>query len=541
MITITDLAMQYGSKLLFTDVNLAIKQTNRYGLVGANGAGKSTFFKIIMKEEEVSFGDINISKNSRIGCLKQDQFLYENISIVNSVIAGRAELWNALQEKEALLALDICDDKTGYRLGELEQIIFDNDGYTAEVFAAELLIGLGIKEEYHYQSLSVLSGGYKLRVLLAQSLFNNPDILLLDEPTNHLDIISIYWLEGYLKQKFKGILIFISHDVGFLNNIATHILDIDYGEIKLYKGNYDNFVCEKKQIIELKMNELNYLEKKISNMQAFVDKFRAGTRSRQASSREKQMEKIELPDIQKSSRISPYFNFKQKKPSGKLVLTLEQITKSYDNQKVLSKVNFTIARGEKIIIIGPNGIGKSTLLKIILDKIIADTGSYEWGYEAQISYFAQDHYELLNEDISAFEWLSGQVVNEGTNIVRSVLGQLLFRQDEAHKNILNLSGGEAARLLFAKIMLEESNILVLDEPTNHLDIEAKETLKKALTNYLGTLILVTHDRDFASSIATRIIALSNKGIIDFKGKYKDYLDKYGNDYLNSSWVLSNKK
>jgi ATPase subunit of ABC transporter with duplicated ATPase domains len=540
MITITNLAMQYGSKLLFTDVNLAIKRGNRYGLVGANGAGKSTFFKIITGEEELSYGEINTPKNSRIGCLKQDQFLYEEISVINSVISGRTELWSALQEKEALLALDICDERTGYRLGELEQIIFDQDGYSTEVFATELLIGLGIKEEYHYQPLSVLSGGYKLRVLLAQSLFNNPDILLLDEPTNHLDIISIYWLEGYLKQKFKGILIFISHDTCFLNNVSTHTLDIDYGEIKLYKGNYDNFVCEKQQVVELKMHELNYLEKKIANMQAFVDKFRAGTRSRQAASREKQMERIELPDIQKSSRVSPYFNFKQKKPSGKLVLTTDQIHKSYDNQKVLSKVSFTIARGEKIIIIGPNGIGKSTLLKIILGKISADAGSYEWGYEAQISYFAQDHHEQLNEDMSALEWLSRQAPNEGTNAIRTVLGQLLFRQDEALKNILNLSGGEAARLLFAKIMLEESNILVLDEPTNHLDIEAKETLKKALVDHQGTLILVTHDRDFASSIATRVIALSNRGIVDFKGKYKDYLDKYGNDYLNSSWVLQNK-
>jgi ATPase subunit of ABC transporter with duplicated ATPase domains len=540
MITITNLAMQYGTKLLFTDVNLVIKQGNRYGLVGANGAGKSTFFKIITGEEEVSYGEINTSKNSRIGCLRQDQFLYEDILVINSVISGKKELWDALQEKDTLLALDICDESSGYRLGELEQIICDQDGYSAEVFAAELLIGLGIKEEYHYRPLSSLSGGYKLRVLLAQSLFNNPDILLLDEPTNHLDIISIYWLENYLKEKFKGILIFISHDTCFLNNVSTHILDIDYGEIKLYKGNYDNFATEKQQIIELKMHELNYLEKKLANMQAFVDKFRAGTRSRQAASREKQMERIELPDIQKSSRVSPYFNFKQKKSSGKFVLTIDQIHKSYENQKVLNKVSFSVTRGEKIIIIGPNGIGKSTLLKIILDKIAFDSGAYQWGHEAQISYFAQDHHELLNEDISAVEWLSKQLPNETTNAIRTILGQLLFRQEEARKNILKLSGGEAARLLFAKIILEEPNILVLDEPTNHLDIEAKETLKKALINYPGTLLLVTHDRDFASSIATRIIALSKKGMVDFKGKYNDYLNKYGNDYLNSNWVLQNK-
>ncbi|WPY01357.1 ABC transporter ATP-binding protein [Candidatus Trichorickettsia mobilis] len=540
MITIINLAMQYGPKLLFLDVNLNLNTGNRYGLVGANGAGKSTFFKIITKEEEPSGGTINIVKNSRIGCLKQDQFLFENTSVINSVIAGRKELWQALQEKEKLLALDICDEETGYRLGELEQIIYDNDGYTAEIFAADLLVGLGIKEEYHYQPLGCLSGGYKLRVLLAQSLFNNPDILLLDEPTNHLDIISIYWLENYLKQKFKGVLVFISHDMMFLNNVATSILDIDYGEIRQYTGNYNKFIIEKQLISEQKLNEANYLEKKIAGMQMFVDKFRAGTRSRQAQSREKQIEKIELPDIQKSSRISPYFHFKQKRPSGKLVLKVEQIAKNYAEQKVLSKVNFTIQREDKVIIIGPNGIGKSTLLKIILGKIAVDIGSYEWGYEAQISYFAQDHHELLNENISVIDWLSKQVEDKLINSLRNVLGQVLFRQDEANKNILNLSGGEGARLLLAKIILEEGNILVLDEPTNHLDIEAKETLKKALVNYPGTLILVTHDRDFASHIASRVIALTNKGIVDFKGTYQEYLIRYGNDYLDSNWVLANK-
>jgi ATPase subunit of ABC transporter with duplicated ATPase domains len=540
MITIINLAMQYGPKLLFLDVNLNLNIGNRYGLVGANGAGKSTFFKVITKEEEPSGGTINIVKNSRIGCLKQDQFLFENTSVINSVIAGRKELWQALQEKEKLLALDICDDETGYRLGELEQIIYDNDGYTAEIFAADLLVGLGIKEEYHYQPLGCLSGGYKLRVLLAQSLFNNPDVLLLDEPTNHLDIISIYWLENYLKQKFKGVLVFISHDMMFLNNVATSILDIDYGEIRQYTGNYNKFIVEKQLINEQKLNEANYLEKKIAGMQMFVDKFRAGTRSRQAQSREKQIEKIELPDIQKSSRISPYFHFKQKRPSGKLVLKVEQIAKNYAEQKVLRSVNFTIQREDKVIIIGPNGIGKSTLLKIILGKIAADIGSYEWGYEAQISYFAQDHHELLNENISVIDWLSKQVEDKLINNLRNILGQVLFRQDEANKNILNLSGGEGARLLLAKIILEEGNILVLDEPTNHLDIEAKETLKKALVNYPGTLILVTHDRDFASHIASRVIALTNKGIVDFKGTYQEYLARYGNDYLDSNWVLANK-
>jgi ATPase subunit of ABC transporter with duplicated ATPase domains len=541
MIKINNLAMQYGPKLLFTDVNLNLNANSRYSLVGANGAGKSTFFKLIMKEEEPSGGEIIAVRNARIGCLSQDQFLYENTLIINTVIAGNKVLWRALQEKEKLLELEEFDDESGYRLGELEQIIADNDGYTAEILAAELLVGLGIKEEMHYQPLSMLSGGYKLRVLLAQSLFNNPDVLLLDEPTNHLDIPSIYWLETYLKEKFKGALLFISHDVMFLNNVSTHTLDIDYGEINIYTGNYDKFIAQKQQVIEHKMHEINYLEKKLARMQAFVDKFSAGTRSRQASSREKQMERIEMPDIQKSSRVSPSFNFKQKRASGKQVLKVEGIAKSYDDKVVLNKVKFDIHRGEKVVIIGANGIGKSTLLKILLDRIKADVGTYAWGHEAQISYFAQDHHELLNESVSVIEWLTKQAETETIGTIRTALGQMLFRQDDVAKNILYLSGGEGARLLLAKIILEKSNILVLDEPTNHLDIESKESLKQALVDYVGTLILVTHDRDFATTIATRVIALTTRGIVDFKGTYQEYLSSYADDYLNSNWVLANKK
>jgi len=541
MITINNLAMQYGARLLFTDVNLNLNSNNRYGLVGSNGAGKSTFLKLIMKEEEPSNGEVVAVRNARIGCLKQDQFVYENTPIIDAVIAGNKALWQAMQEKNKLLELEELDDESGYRLGDIEQIIIDNDGYIADIFAAELLVGLGIKEEFHYQPLSVLSGGYKLRVLLAQSLFNNPDVLLLDEPTNHLDIISIYWLENYLKEKFKGALLFISHDVMFLNNVSTHILDIDYGEISQYTGNYDKFVSQKQQIIEHKMHEVNYLEKKLAKMQEFVNKFRAGTRSKQASSREKQMDRIELPDIQKSSRVSPHFNFKQKRPSGKHVLKVGAIAKSYGEQLILNKVNFSIDRGEKVVVIGANGIGKSTLLKILLGKIKADMGDYEWGYESQISYFAQDHHELLNESASVVNWLSREAENELTGTIRSILGQVLFRQDEVNKNILHLSGGEGARLLLAKIILEEGNVLVLDEPTNHLDIESKETLKQALVDYEGTLILVTHDRDFATDIATRVIALTVKGVVDFKGTYQEYLARHSNDYLNSNWVVANKE
>lgn len=539
MLTITDLAMQFGYKLLFSDVNLNINAGNRYGLVGANGAGKTTFFKVLIKDEMPSFGSVITHKYARIGCLKQDHFLYENTSIIDTVIAGKNELWSAMQEKDAILARDNIDDEAGYRLGELEQIICDNDGYTANIFAAKLLVGLGIGESLHYEPLSILSGGYKLRVLLAQSLFNNPEILLLDEPTNHLDIASIYWLENYLKEEFKGALVFISHDIMFLNNIATHILDIDYGEIRSYTGNYDKFVEQKQQIVELKLSETKNLEKKIAKMQAFVDKFRASaSRSSQALSREKQIEKIELPDLQKTSRLYPSINFKQKRASGKTVLGLDNISKNYGEKNILNKVRFSVQRGEKIVIIGPNGVGKSTLLKIIMSLVKADIGTFDWSEGTQISYFAQDHHDQLNENVAVVDWLSTQAPEETYSKIRSILGQALFAQDDANKNVLKLSGGEGARLLLAKMMLEESNVLVMDEPTNHLDIESREVLKKALIQFQGTLLLVTHDRDFAKAIATRVIAVTKKGIVDFKGTYEEYLDKYDCDYLDSNWVLN---
>ena len=532
MLTINELAFLYGAKLLFADVNLNLNKGYRFGLVGGNGAGKSTFLKLLAGEEEPSLGEVNVAKGARVGWLKQDQFKYEDVSIINTVIAGNKVLWQAMCEKEELLAKEVCDDATGYRLGELEHIIFDNDGYTAEYVASELLSGLGIKEEYHYQPLSVLSGGYKLRVLLAQSLFDNPDVLLLDEPTNHLDIISIYWLENYLRDTFKGLLIFISHDVLFVNNLATHILDIDYGEITQYTGNYYSFVEQKAALMEQKQKELVFLEKKISTMRVFVEKFRASaSRSKQALSREKLIDKIELPDIKKSSRIAPNFYFRPKRPSGKLALDVKEISKSYGDRKILNKVSFSVSRGDKVIIIGPNGIGKSTLLKILLGNVMADSGDKEWGHEVHRSYFAQDHHELLNTSITAYEWICEQLSNEPTSKLRNVLGHVLFRQDDAHKDVLQLSGGEGARLLLAKIMVEEGNCLVLDEPTNHLDIEAKDGLKKALIEFPGTLIMVTHDRDFASSIATRIIAITEKKIIDYKGTYDEYLAKYGQDYF----------
>lgn len=538
MITVVRLSMLYGIRLLFDDVNLNLIGNNRYGLVGANGTGKSTFLRLLAGDETPSLGDITVAKRAKVGWLRQDQFQYEVETPVEVVLQGKLNLWEALQEKERILSAAIFDEKSGYRLGELEEIILNEGGYTAEALAETLLTGLGVKQEYHRRPLNLLSGGYKLRVLLAQSLFANPDVLLLDEPTNHLDIMTIAWLEHYLKSEYKGVLIFISHDHNFLNNLSTHVLDIDYGEIREYVGNYDYYLKEKQQIIERKLSEKKYLENKLAHMQAFVDRFRASAaRSRQAMAREKAMEKIELPDIKQSSRVAPNFAFKQKRPSGKTVLTVNQLEKSFDDRKVLNHVKFSVKRGEKVAIIGHNGIGKSTLLKILMNQYLADAGTFEWGYETQLGYFAQDHHDQLNPKMNILEWLteqrSGEVTSDG---IRKMLGQMLFSQDDVYKNIGNISGGEAARLLFANIMLQQSNVLILDEPTNHLDIDAREALSLGLQRFEGSIIFVSHDRHFVSEIATRVIALTEKGILDFLGNYEEYLAKYGDDYLSLEFL-----
>jgi ATPase subunit of ABC transporter with duplicated ATPase domains len=540
MIVIDNLAMGYGPKLLFTEANLNLNPGSRYGLVGANGAGKSTLLRLILGEEEPSLGEVVVKKGARVGAMKQDQYLYDEELIINTVIAGRKELYSAMKEKEVLLSKTDLDDESGMRLAEIEHIIMDNDGYTAEIEAAKLLVGLGIKEEQHYLPMSSLSGGYKLRVLLAQSLFDNPEILLLDEPTNHLDIMTIFWLEQFLKDNYKGVLVFISHDVSFLNNLSTHIVDIDYGEVRVYTGNYDKFCRDKKEFEEQKLKELSFAEKKLEKMQIVADKFRAGTRSRQSKSIEKRMERIELPDITKSSRVSPNFAFAQKRPSGKLALKIDSLTKSFEEKNVLKNVTFTVQRGEKIVIIGPNGVGKSTLLKILMDRIIQDSGSFEWGFETSISYFAQDHHEEINENLSIYEWLESKFAVETNQKIRATLGAVLFSNDEVGKSVMSISGGEAARLLLAKIMLEKANILVFDEPTNHMDIETKDALAQAINNFDGTVIFVSHDRDFVSKIAGRVISLSRK-IVDFKGSYNEYLEKYQSDYLSRSWVLEQGK
>jgi ATPase subunit of ABC transporter with duplicated ATPase domains len=531
MITIKELAMNYGPRLLFDQVNLLLNKGKRYAIVGANGTGKSTLLRIMMEKEAASAGEVNIPRGTKIGWVKQDHYQYENDRILDVVIQGKKELWSAFQQKDQLLE-GTWSDATAYRLAEVEEVIGHNDGYVAEGQAHTLLNGLGVNQADHLKPLSTLSGGYKMRVLLAQALFENPDVLLLDEPTNHLDIFSIDWLEEHLINKYKGVLVFISHDIRFLNSVSHYILDIDYGEILEYPGNYNEFILKKDEVVQQKLHAKKHTEDKIAEMQKFVDKFKAkASKAKQAASRAKMIDKMVLPDIKKSSRVSPKLEFKCRRASGKSVLKVENLSKSYADKLCLNKVKLSIKRGEKVAIIGPNGIGKSTLLKIALGLVEPDQGEIEWGYETHTAYFAQDHQEQLRTSISVYDWLCEQAEGISTSSVRSVLGQVLFTKDEVEKSVANISGGEAARLLLAKIMLFQPNVLILDEPTNHLDIEGIEALSQALQKYTGTIILVSHDRHFVSKITNRVLAITEKKVHDYVGTYEEYLKYYKKDYL----------
>lgn len=531
MISLNQLGMAYGQKLLFLDVNLNLNPDSCYALVGANGCGKSTFFKLVTGEEEASSGEITIPKDASIGWLKQDQFRYENTPIRDIVLQGKPKLWGALKERAALLDSETWDDKMGYRLGDLEEIIAHYNGYTAESDAETILVGLGIAPSYFDKPLKALSGGYKLRVLLAQTLFHNPSILLLDEPTNHLDILSIRWLEKFLKHNYKGLVIFISHDLDFINNLSDYILDVDYGEIRQYRPSYEKFLEEKQLVVEQKLQEKKGIESKIADMQKFVDRFKAkASKAAQARSRMKMIEKIEMPDVKNSSRIAPTFQLAQKRPSGKQVLKATGISKSFKDKQLFKQLNMEVLRGEKIAIMGVNGVGKSTLIKILTGVLPHDEGELLLGHEVHVSYFSQDHHELLNEHVTVLNWLNDVSPGSTEQQVRKILGQMLFVKDDVEKDILSLSGGESARLLLAKVMLESPNLLILDEPTNHMDLETIEALANALRNYTGTLIFVSHNRHFISKIATRVLYFEqNHKIIDFKGNYANFVAKHLND------------
>jgi len=522
MIAVSDLGKSFGPQTLFTGASMQFNPGNRYGLVGANGSGKSTFLKILAGEEQPSEGQLSIAKRLKLGVLKQDHFRYETMPILEVAMMGNHDVWEAMVEKEKLLE-NAGVEFDADRYAELEEKILAHDGYTLEARAGEVLEGLGIPTEVHRQELSTLSGGFKLRVLLAQVLAADPDALLLDEPTNHLDILSIRWLEKFL-DAYKGTALVISHDHRFLDNVCTHIVDVDYETVTLYPGNYAAFAAAKVENRDRKEAEIEKQEKRIADHQAFVDRFRAkATKARQAQSKIKMIEKIVIEKLPQSSRRYPLFKLKQVRPSGRQALEMTGISKAYGAKKVLTDVSLTVQRGERVAIIGPNGIGKSTLLKIAVGEVEADAGHVEWGYETYPGYFSQDHKELLGGSKQSVEaWLWEAVPGEPIGFVRGNLGNVLFSGDDVKKAIGSLSGGEAARLVFCKLAVTKPNVLILDEPTNHLDLEAINALNVALQKYEGTVLLVTHDQDLLEEVGTRVWQFDGGRIHDFKGTYEEF-------------------
>jgi ATPase subunit of ABC transporter with duplicated ATPase domains len=536
MITTTNLSMRYGGKILFKNASLQLNPGAHYGLVGANGSGKSTLIKILLGTSTPESGDVLISKQSKMGSLSQDHFLYDEESILMTVVIGKKRLWDALQKKINLLQNADFDESSCISLDEVEHEILQMDGYSAESQAAKLLEGLGLETELHQQPLKILSGGYKLRVLLAQVLFGNPDILILDEPTNHLDLFSIRWLEGYLKE-FTGTLLISSHDRNFLNAVCDHIVDIDHGTVKVYKGTYDQFLETKIFNLEQTKALLAKQDKKKEHLQEFIDRFRAkASKARQAQSKIRFAEKLEEEmkelNVQPSTRCYPRIHFQQCRPSGAVVLKVKNISKSFGSKKVLNNLSFEVQRGEKIAFLGANGIGKSTLLEILTGSLAPCDGTISWGHASYYAYFPQDHARYLNGSYSLLTWLGQFDQQISEQDLRDILGKVLFSGDDVHKLINVLSGGEAARLLLAKMMLIKQNILIFDEPTNHLDMEAVEVLIDSLQEYEGTVLFVSHNRHFVSQIADRVIELSHQGMQDFHCRFEEYLEKRDMDLLS---------
>ncbi|MCP4809177.1 MAG: ABC-F family ATP-binding cassette domain-containing protein [Proteobacteria bacterium] len=538
MLTITDLSMGYGDQTLFAGANLQLDRGNRYGIVGANGSGKSTLLRILSGEEGSSEGEVKRPRNVRIGVLGQDHFEFEDVRILDVVMMGNAELWDAMVEKEKVLAAEEFDDD---RYAELEDVVLRYDGYSLEHRAAEILEGLGIPGHQHDMPLRVLSGGYKLRALLAQTLAAEPDALFLDEPTNHLDILAIAWLETFLT-KFKGCAIVVSHDLRFLNRVCTHVLDIDYERVTVYRGNYDAFTKQKREERTRMEAVIGKREKEIEQHKAFIRRFKAkASKARQANSRQKRVEKMVIEDLPRSSRRSPKFKFDQRRKSGKRALTVKGVSKAYGDNHVLHDVTFEVDRGERIAVIGPNGIGKSTLLKILVGELEADAGEAEWGYEADFGYFPQDHKDALGDPTACVRealWEVCPTAEMGAVVGR--LAAVLFSRDDTDKKVEHLSGGEAARLLFARVAVIEATVLVLDEPTNHLDIESISALAQALKKYEGTIIFVSHDRWFTDRLATRIIEIDADGVTDYPGTYREYVRR-GQDHLDAGAVVAKAK
>ena len=539
MISISNLAKDFGDRTLFSNASFQLNPGERYGLVGANGSGKTTLLNIIAGSIDPTEGQVSIPKSLRLGVLKQDHFLYEQEEILAVAIMGNAELWDAMMEKERILAQPETEFDAE-RFSIVEETVQRLDGYTAEARAASVLEGLGLPAETHRQPLSTLSGGFKLRVLLAQVLASAPDVLLLDEPTNHLDILSIRWLEKFL-QAFKGPVVVISHDHRFLDNVSTQILDVDYDTVQLYNGDYTHFASAKVSERTRREKEIDNRAREIAHHQDFIDRFRAkASKARQAQSKLRLIQKKagELQELPGSSRRYPTFRFTPRRPSGRDVLKISGIRKAFGDNEVLHGVDLLVHRGDRVAIMGPNGIGKSTLLKIVMGELEADEGTVEWGYETHMGYFAQDHEEEFQGGKETTEqWLWNFCAGRDRGFVRAQMGLMLFTKDDGEKKVSALSGGEAARLVFSRIALEEPNVLILDEPTNHLDLESIEALVVELERFEGTLILVSHDRWFVSRLATRVVEIKPDEVTDYPGTYEEYVHHSGDDHLDVDRVV----
>ncbi|GIT51084.1 MAG: ABC-F family ATPase [Gemmatimonadota bacterium] len=539
MISISNLAKDFGDRTLFSNASFQLNPGERYGLVGANGSGKTTLLNIIAGSIDPTEGQVSIPKSLRLGVLKQDHFLYDQEEILAVAIMGNAELWDAMMEKERILAQPETEFDAE-RFSIVEETVQRLDGYTAEARAASVLEGLGLPAETHRQPLSTLSGGFKLRVLLAQVLASAPDVLLLDEPTNHLDILSIRWLEKFL-QAFKGPVVVISHDHRFLDNVSTQILDVDYDTVQLYNGDYTHFASAKVSERTRREKEIDNRAREIAHHQDFIDRFRAkASKARQAQSKLRLIQKKagELQELPGSSRRYPTFRFTPLRPSGRDVLKISGIRKAFGDNEVLHGVDLLVHRGDRVAIMGPNGIGKSTLLKIVMGELEADEGTVEWGYETHLGYFAQDHEEEFQGGKETTEqWLWNFCAGRDRGFVRAQMGLMLFTKDDGEKKVSALSGGEAARLVFSRIALEEPNVLILDEPTNHLDLESIEALVVELERFEGTLILVSHDRWFVSRLATRVVEIKPDEVTDYPGTYEEYVHHSGDDHLDVDRVV----
>ena len=524
MITTANITMQFGSKPLFENISAKFGNGNRYGLIGANGCGKSTFMKILSGKLTPSSGNVSMAPGTKLGILSQDQFAFEEFSVVDTVIMGDRELWEVKQERDAIYSKAEMSEEDGMRVADLETQFAEMDGYTAEARAGDILNSAGIDESYHFGLMKEVAPGKKVRVLLAQALFAEPDILLLDEPTNNLDIYTISWLAEELNKR-KSTMLIISHDRHFLNSVCTHMADIDYGELRVYPGNYDDYIQAAMLVQEQLHAENAKKSAEIEELQSFVARFSANaSKAKQATSRARRLEKIELAEVKASSRRKPYIVFNQHKKLHRLAITLEELGHSYPDLPLFDNANLLLEAGQRLAIIGENGAGKTTLLKCLVNDIEPTAGSYKWAENAAIGYIPQDNAKYFAEDITMFEWMSQWRSPKHDDLqIKGMLGRLLFTSDDFNKRVQVCSGGEKNRLLFGKLMLQDINVLVMDEPTNHMDMESIEALNNALYKFDGTVIFVSHDRGFVSSLATQIIEIKDKKLNHFDGNYEEFL------------------